>query len=217
MDCVEILRNLKQESLRKASEAVVAGESQQIILLGRRLEMIDKLTARAEDLQREVEKLVHVDEGVPLQIDSGTHSEGESGREGGERARISIVNVLSAAGIELQRIKGATYRLPNGSLIGIAYATERQPNRWFLGLTRGKFDHALLLCEETPEKVHALVLSQDFLAKHGKLSSSGDGIKFNVTRSGSSFHLNIPGKGAVPVPKLETAAPDLKNNLGIEA
>lgn len=217
MDCLKTVQNLKNEVLEEVSRAVEVGESQRILLLGRRLEMIDKLTVRAEELESDVKNLLVIDEKSFARKDSSAQRGVESGREGGERARAVIVNALSAAGVEIQRLKGAIYRLPTGALLGIAYATERQPNRWFLGLTKGKFEHAILLCEETPDKIHALVLSQDFLTKHGKLSSSGSGEKFNVTRTGSSFYLNFPGKGAVPVPKLDVFSPNIENLLAKEA
>lgn len=212
MDCQEILSAMKADILQKVASAAAGGETQQILTLGRKLDLVDKLLQRTLDLEREITKLLTADQEVPTMVER-SRREGETGREGGENARAAMIQTLSTAGIRLTRVKGATYKLQTGALLGIAYATERQPNRWFLGLTRGRFDHAILLCEESPERVHPLFLSAEFLASH-RLSASGDGIKFNVTRSGNLFHLNIPGEGALTVPIFDVKSEESLRLLG---
>jgi hypothetical protein len=87
-------------------------------------------------------------------------------RENGREIREVFLKKLLQTGISLQQVKGETiYRAKSGEKVGIAVATERQPDRWFLGLPEGGFDHAVLLCQREGGDVIEIRLPKGFFAK----------------------------------------------------
>ncbi|MBI5017163.1 MAG: hypothetical protein HZB55_16975 [Deltaproteobacteria bacterium] len=219
MDITTMLSTAKTEALREIGRAAAEGRTADILSGGKRLEEIEELARRAAELEAQVTNVLSAKEFVPPAT-SGRSGQttphaleyvGAPGRDGGERARVALVAKLAAAGVAFQRVRGAIYKTPSGALVGIAYATERQSDRWFLGLTEGRFDHALLLCEEEPGRVHALVLPRGFFEEHGKsLSRSKGGLKFNVVRSGPSFFVTVPAHGHVPVERLSETCDEVR-------
>ncbi len=211
MEALDRLSVLRGEILKEIERAAATGQSSDILAGGRKLEAVEGLIARGEEFKRDVESFLKGQSPLPSERKAPGR---ELGREGGERARQVIVEMLDCAGVPLRRIKGAMYLAPSGAHVGIAYATQRQPDRWFLGLTEGSFEYAILLCEEKPEIVHAIWLSYGFFKENGrKLSRSGNGVKFNVSKSGSTFYLGIPGQGHVHVPLLSAALEVVKQLL----
>jgi len=82
--------------------------------------------------------------------------------------------------------------------VGIAFATERQPDRWFLGLTKGSFEHAVLLCQSETLGILEICLPKDFFTKYGGRMSIHNGqMKFNVVRKGNTFNILVPDTDGV--------------------
>ncbi|MHB8790165.1 MAG: hypothetical protein ACYDBT_09820 [Desulfobulbaceae bacterium] len=122
-----------------------------------------------------------------------------SARDIGEKIRMNFVTKLEAGGIRLKLIKGKTiYQINSGKRLGIAVATERQPNRWFLGLPVGAFDHAALLCQLEKGDVIEILLPQKFFIEHGNAMSQSKGqIKFNVVKRGDRILVLVPGTAGI--------------------
>ena len=105
-------------------------------------------------------------------------------------------------GIHLEHIKGSIYETQSGYKVGIAVATERKPDRWFLGLLLESFDHAVLLCKpDTGDTVEIFLPKKFFDEYRNKMSRSGGQMKFNVARRGSGYAILVPGTDGVSASK----------------
>ncbi len=214
MDLIEALRQRKSELMDRIADAARRGESDVVLLASADLERAASFIRRYEHVadeislflnsptiqDREAGKLEERNSKVSCDIQAGSPDEIESGRAYGKKVRNAFLEKLSRLhGIHLRQGKGVVYRTGSGRRVGIAVATERQPNRWFLGLPIGGFDDAVLLCDRGKETAAEIFLSRSFLEEHA-LSRSKDQIKFNIARRGSTFVVQVPGMDDVNVP-----------------
>lgn len=122
-----------------------------------------------------------------------------SSRELGKKLRERFLSKLEEKGIHLQSMKGKTiYKTKSGKRVGIAVATERQPNRWFLGLPVGGFDHAVLLCQREKGDLVEVLLPEKFFVKYDdSLSKYKDQVKFNIVERGGGVLILVPRIGPI--------------------
>ena len=212
MDLDKALATMKDKTLKEAERHAKEGNAEGVAAAGRKLEKISQLVLRHRALAIEVEALQRGDEVPEAEQDVGgaalPPSRDMSGaRERGRRARQEFLSFLKSRGVTLRPEKGdAIYKRASGDNVGVSYASERQPNKWFMGLpTRGYVD-AILLCV-SESGVNRLVLDRVFLAKYGASLSRSNGsngqFKINVVRRGDGeFSVKVRGAGSVPVREL---------------
>jgi len=184
--------------LAKISAAAKAGDPRTTLSLTGELQRTTALIARMDDLGSEAVSLLG--RGLPLRdtpVPSVSARASVPGRGHGVQVRAAFLDRSTKAGIPLRPYRGAIFQSPKGLRIGVAVATERKPNRWFLGLGEGQFDAAVLLCVPDSGKVIDVCLPASFFAQFGRyLSRSGDQVKFNVARRDAHVVLKIPSKSA---------------------
>lgn len=202
------LQNEKSKILLAISKAASEGKTNTVLAESEKLEKIESLISRLKQIVSELEGLRS---GAPQtaqhktrRIAESTVSESRSkqvvsSRELGERIRSEFINRRKAEGIHLQLIKGKTiFRTRSGKRVGLAVATERQPNRWFLGLPAGGFDYAVLLCQRENGEVMDIPLSEKFFKKYGgNMSESKGQLKFNVVNRGGGLVVQVPGTNGI--------------------
>lgn len=198
------LQNEKGKILSAISKAASEGETDTVLAESEKLQKIENLISRHKQITSELEGLRS---GTPQNIQPKTQrivltpvSKSRSvqtvtSRELGEQIRGEFLRKREAEGIHLQLIKGKTiFRTRSGKRVGLAVATERQPNRWFLGLPSGGFDHAVLLCQRDNGEVIDIPLPDKFFEKYGREMSESKGqLKFNVVNRGSGLLVQVPG------------------------
>lgn len=210
MDAIGTLRQEKMELLEKISSAAMEGKSDIVLSASEKLRKVEMLINRCQQLEVEIADLKR--EGG-LQTNSETAIQNQmksmsipiprtsvkTVRENGREIREAFLKRLLQAGISLQQVKGETiYRAKSGEKVGIAVATERQPDRWFLGLPEGGFDHAVLLCQRESGDVIEIRLPKGFFSKYGSaLSESKGQVKFNISRKGNTYFVKVPGTDGV--------------------
>ena len=120
-----------------------------------------------------------------------------SPKKRGKARRNAFVQELETIGISLINVGGTTYKTKTENLVGIAYASERKSNRWFLGLPSKGYNSVTLICENKTGELFNFVLPKDFLNENSdKLSHDENGnCKFNIFLKGESYKLRIPGEG----------------------
>lgn len=209
MDAITQLMDEKTHVLGKIAEAAQRGDSQDVLALGERLEKVESLIRRHDNLVRDISSLNGEDsrsKTIPSPRESlATQRSKEqngprltSGRGIGKTIRSAFLKELVEKGIHLRQMKGTIYETQSGQRIGIAFATERKPDRWFLGLPLGGFDHAILLCERETGDTVEFWLSKNFFDDYGNnMSHSGDQMKFNIARRGSGYVILVPGTSGV--------------------
>lgn len=197
------LQGRRSELLQSISVAAKTAESLRVLELAGELQRTELLIARHTSLLEEASDLL----GAPLAAPpNGTPrtplppASSPSGRGHGRQIRADFLEAARQQGLILSGYQGAIYKTPTGARIGIAVATERQQGRWFLGLTEGAFDAAVLLCQSNSGRTAAVCLPSSFIAQHrAHLSSSRGQNKFNVVRRNGHLMLSIPGQGHVAV------------------
>ena len=149
MDAKKQLMHEKTKLLNHIAESAQRGNSQEVLAAGERLNKIESLIVRYEKLLRDISDL----DTEPLQntpLDSRHMTDKDfnrlnvvSGRGVGRTIRMDFLKKVSEEGIHLENIRGSIYETRSGHKVGIAVATERKPERWFLGLPLEGFDHAV--------------------------------------------------------------------------
>lgn len=206
MDTLTELQNEKNSILSVISKAANEGKTDLVLAESGKLEKIKNLISRHSQIISELEGLRSGNPQIPQQktrrivtgpVDESRSSQMVSSRELGETIRHEFLSKREAEGIQLQLIKGKTiFRTKSGKRVGLAVATERQPNRWFLGLPDGGFDHAVLLCQRENGEVIDIPLPEKFFEQY-KMSQSKGQLKFNVVNRGSGLLVQIPGTDGI--------------------
>jgi hypothetical protein len=205
MDAREHLIREKGTLLRQIAESAQRGQSQEVIAAGDKLSRIEHLIERYEDLLRDISDLNSADpkQGIIRKVRSAPkpmkNPDVVPGRGIGKEIRMGFLRKVAEKGIHLDQIRGTIYETPSGSKVGVAVATERNPDRWFLGVPIG-LDQAVLLCQRENGDVATICLPKDFFAEYSdRMSKSGGQIKLNVTRRGSGYSLLVPGTDGINV------------------
>lgn len=206
MDAIGKLRQDKKELLEIISTAASEGKSETVLSASEKLRKIEMLITRYQQLEVEIAEL-QGEGGLHMNTEAATENRTKltsppfprasvkTVRERGREIREGFLKKLLQTGILLQQVKGETiYRTKSGEKVGIAVATERQPDRWFLGLPAGGFDHAILLCQRDNGSVVDISLPKEFFTQYGSdLSQAKGQVKFNISRKGSIFVVKVPG------------------------
>lgn len=202
------LQNEKNKILSAISKAASEGNTDAVLAESGNLEKIENLISRHKQITSELEGLrsgaTQITQPKTRRIVASPVSESRSAqmvssRELGEQIRSEFLRNREAEGIRLQLVKGKTiFRTRSGKRVGLAVATERQPNRWFLGLPAGGFDHAVLLCQRENGEVIDIPLPEEFFEKYGREMSESKGqLKFNVVNRGSGLLVQVPGTDGI--------------------
>lgn len=208
MDALTELQNEKTKILSAISKAASEGKTEIVLSESEKLEKIENLISRHSQIISELERLrsgrsettQHKTRRVIAKpVDESRSKQMLSSRELGEKIRNEFLSKREAEGISLQLIKGKTiFRTRSGKRVGLAVATERQSNRWFLGLPAGGFDHAVLLCQRESGEVIDIPLPEKFFEKYGnEMSESKGQLKFNVVNKGSGLLVQVPGTDGI--------------------
>ena len=186
----------KRGSLHQAIGAAAAeADTEQVLILSEQLRSVDSTLAEYARLEARAAALIGDGEVDPQPASGGSRGRRKRipGRGHGVEIRTDFLERALKHGVDLEPIRGSVYEGPGGLRMGIAVATERRADRWFLGLPEGRFDAAVLLCRDDAGKTIDVCLSQSFIAKWvSALSKSGGQVKFNVVRRNRSYFLLVP-------------------------
>lgn len=205
------LENLKVKILAKIGEAAKKGVTEEITEGARIIEEIERLIKKCEEisynvdtLEKRVDSPNNMNKISTTQMDDiliSEKSEYLSPKKKGKAYRDRLIYELEARGISLFHVEGTTYKTKKGGLVGIAYASERISNRWFLGLPSNDYSSVILICESKKGNFLNFILPEDFLRKNIKKLSRDDygQIKFNIFLKGGHYYLRIPNEENVNI------------------
>ena len=200
-----MLMILKEKVLHEIKLAVESKDSRRIMAETARLSEIEALIERQEALNRQVDALSSGETTAPPSLllskqDDNLTTHVRSPREAGVVRRVEFVKACAAKGIRLTPRKGALYENSLHEAVGIAFATERRDDKWFLGLPPQGLTHAVLICEPQVGEVFSICLPSRFLQKYkSSLGESKGQIKFNVRRRGGHHFLIVPNLDPVQI------------------
>ena len=211
MDTKDQLMHEKANLLKQIADSAQHGNSQEVLSAGERLKKIESLIDRHEKLLRDISDLDSEDRRTHPSQNTRVGSrlvkgkdlrrlDVASGRGVGRTIRMDFIKKASEEGIHLEYIRGSVYKTKSGHKVGIAVATERNPDRWFLGLPLKGFDHAVLLCKRDTGDTVEICLPKNFFDEYGdNMSQSGGQMKFNIARRGGGYAILVPGTDGVSV------------------
>jgi hypothetical protein len=205
MGLEERLDEIKGEALKKIEHAAKKGDIQALFENMRIVEKAEQLIRRLQEIGAATDVLEKEASGrdgvrvirikrsakryVPEKVE-----EGVSPRMRGEILRNGFVQNLQSFGINLIRKKGSVYETQTKGLVGIAYASERNRDHWFLSLPPNDYDCMIFLCENEKGEVLSFILPGEFYHNHRHQFSDSKGqLKFNIHHRGGRYELNIPG------------------------
>ena len=201
-----MLLKLKEKALGEIRLAAESGNSQRIRAETARLTEIETLIDRQETLNRQVEVFSNTDART-----SSSHPVAEkertvsllpttSSRQTAKVRRSEFIKDCARKGIRLVPKKGTLYENSRQEVVGIAFATERKENAWFLGLPIRGLEHAVLICKPEEGPTFCVCLPSRFVQKYrSSLSKSKGQVVFNVRREDGRHSLLIPSAGRVPI------------------
>lgn len=213
MDARNQLMHERTKLLTQIAEFAQRGESQEVLAAGEKLEKVEALIGRYEKLVHDIsdldtespksQPLEDTREGSRLVRDKDFRKmSAVSGRGIGRTIRMDFLKRVSEDGVHLRHVRGSIYETQSGRKVGIAVATERKPDRWFLGLPLQGFDHAVLLCKADTGDTVEICLPKNFFDEYGdNMSQSGGQMKFNVAHRGNGYAILVPGTDGVSVSK----------------
>lgn len=203
------LQEYQEALLREIEVAARKRDAGAVLALQKKLESLASLIRRQQEIDRTVavfeRDLAAGPDTLVTTTEAPTYDDDRevSAKERGRRHRDDFVRTLSSKGVVLHRLKGAVFRSPRGTRVGVAYGREARNDegfndRWFLGLPEGGFEQAVLLCEDRSGTVTHFSLTKAFMDDNGKTLSRKNGqVKFNVVRRGGDFFLHVPKRGPV--------------------
>lgn len=208
MELKSRLAAVKKKAMKKIEQAAVSCDTR----------LVSSLSALASRIEEDEEVLAKLESRVPsYESEIGSDHPGDLGsildclREEarstrtsksrgrgdlGQIARQEFVLAGKERSYSLAQVSGVTYRTTAGKTVTIPFATERRPDRWFLGITDEKYDVIVLLCQNDDGRVLDFVLPHSMVSEFWEeLSRAGGQVKLNVSRTGTDYWLVVPKHG----------------------
>jgi hypothetical protein len=178
VDIRKQLESHQAELIAKIASAANASDPAGVLSLNEELRQTVSLLNRLNEMYVEARAMLGRAERANSQLiptPPTPYSAVATGRGRGAQIRSAFLNRANDAGLKLRPYRGTVFSSPNGRRIGIAVATERNPNRWFLGLGESDFDAAVLLCAQNSGKVLDICLPTSFIAMYREHFSRSGG------------------------------------------
>jgi hypothetical protein len=207
---LEALRTRRALIMEGIKAAAGSGDSKTVLTLSENLRRADQLLFDHESWLHSLDSYLSRSTADDNEDDLSPPGSGApalarvSGRAHGVALRAEFLRRAASSGLKLLPHRGAIYKTERGTRVGIAVASERQRNRWFLGLSQDGFDSAVLLCQSSSGKTFSICLPCDFVRRH-RFSRAGGQDKFNVVRRAGRLFLTIPNLSPVPVDQFAEA------------
>ena len=215
MTIEERLSKVRSETLAQIAAAASNGDAHAVINLSQKSREIETLLAGFQQLRvalevlegRNMDRNGKPDKQMEAQSPHGMESASSVvtqsyARQNGHTTRANYVTALRQQGYALHAIRETQFETPSGNRVGIAFATERKPNCWFLGLPDNNYSAIILLCKHNNnELLDFFVSGQTLQGFQSRLVASGGQLKFNVRKSGGNYTLLVPGANGVGLNK----------------
>jgi hypothetical protein len=193
MDAIEQLKELRDRAREKLEEAMKAGQMDVVIKFARIIkEADDALQGNRRMVERISAQMEFAPDALPAVGSSPVRSTANlpSRKARGKASRDEYLRGLLSKGIHLSRLKGRAFRTSSGKQVGIAYASEIQADKWWMGLPDDHYDVVVFLCETNSGETLDFVLPPDFV-NHvwGHLTLSNSQREWHVGRNGPNYEL----------------------------
>lgn len=202
MGAIEQIARLRQKAHEKMEAAMKAGQMDGVIKFARIIKEADDALQNSRLVVERISAQLDSHPNLPSPVERPHSSERSpssadlpSRKARGKASRDRYLRGLLSNGIQLTRLKGRAFRTSSGKQVGIAYASELQANKWWMGLPNEHYDVVILLCETSSGETLDFVLPPDFVSQvWGRLTISNKQKEWHVERSGPNYELE-PTRG----------------------
>lgn len=210
MNIEEKLTKLKAETLKKIEQAAQNHDTSAILNEMANLQETVRLIEKVADTKNSImvlEKNVSIPNASNLSKESELASskfsgsgEGVSAKFLGKKRRTDFLSEAKNRGINLAPVKGVRYQ-KGDNVIGIASASERNADHWFLGLPPDEYDGVVLLCEMSNGTCLRFIVGEGVYKKVSRLLTKDKNgqLKFNVSKKSQQYFLQIPGREPISI------------------
>lgn len=198
MDTINKMLSLKETVKTKIAHALKNGNTETIVAAAKDLDLLGRL----EKQYREIETaLISLTQKVTLNMETPQNTN-KSYKQIGREERKIFIQEAKKKGIILSEEKGPLYRDKLGGLVGIPYASERQPDRWFLGLPNKKYHNIVFICKNDRSERIYFILPYTFCAKYQDkfgTDKKTKQIKLNISLKNGIYTLIIPDSEPITI------------------
>jgi len=198
MDIIDQILSLKETIKKKIENALNNNNTENVIACAKDLDLISRLEKQYKEIEIAV---ISLDRKVKHNIDTPQKTN-KSYKQVGKEERSLFVQEANKKGKILSEERGPLYKDNLGRLVGISYASERKPDRWFLGLPNRKYQNIVLICKNEFSERKYFILPYVFCTKYqDKLSTDKEAkqIKFNVLMKNGIYTLIIPDSKSITI------------------
>ena len=207
------IEKIKKEQMKALKKSVEAGDVHTIVLQTKLVEDVEYILNRYIELEISFKHLENkiksfqTNKALPpesflmQQSDSIIQDKPLSNRAIGTLKRLEFVrDIKRIKDFTLLESKGAIFSTNSRETVGIAYASERQQNRWFLGLPDSDYYAFVLLCKPKIGGIKRFILPRNFYQRiRNNLSVKNNQLKFNVSKKKSMYYLSVPNLGNLEI------------------
>ena len=198
MDIIDKILSVKELIKTKIENALNNNNTETIITCAKDLDLISRLEKQYKEIETAV---ISLDRKVTLNIDTPQNTN-KSYKQVGKEERSIFIQEAKKKGKHLSEERGPLYKDNLGWLVGISYASERKPDRWFLGLPNKKYQNIVLICKNEFSERTYFIFPYAFCTKYqDKLSTDKEAkqIKFNVFMKNGIYTLIIPDSKSITI------------------
>lgn len=190
----EIL-NLKKITKTKIENALKDNQTEAIVSAAKDLDLLERLEKQYNEIEIVVSSFIQKGNSNMSYTQNSKLSKQDT-HQIGEEVRQTFIQEAKRRNIVLVKEKGRKkqlYKDKLGGLIGIAYASECAPNRWWLGLPIKKYRTIILICKNESSKTTCFIFPHIFCEKYqDKFSADKNQFKFNISLNDGRYTQTIP-------------------------
>ncbi|MFP4548744.1 MAG: hypothetical protein ACLFQM_11490 [Fidelibacterota bacterium] len=205
MQLLSEINQLKNKLLKSISENAQNGNTEETVKFSKILQELNEIESSYDYIEKKFINLKKMHDN-PTYDDSSNQTNQNtnhiwnnknknlSPKAKGKLKRQNFVKRAKEEGVTLYHKKSVKYFSQKNDLIGIATATERASNRWFLGLPKDDYDCIVLICEDKKEITTTFILPRIFTSKYNDMFSydKKNQIKLNIIKSNNQFYISMP-------------------------
>ncbi|HUU19564.1 MAG TPA: hypothetical protein VMW72_20610 [Sedimentisphaerales bacterium] len=198
MDIIDKMLSLKEILKTKIEHALKNSNTETIVSFAKDLDLIGRLEKQYREIETAV---ISLDQKVKLNIDTPQNTN-KSNKQIGKEERIIFIQEAKEKGIILSEERGPLYKDNLGGLVGIPYASECKPDRWWLGLPNKKYQNIVLICKNESSERAYFIFPYTFCAKYQDkfgTDKKAKQIKFNVSLKNGIYTLLIPDSEPITI------------------
>jgi hypothetical protein len=198
MDIIDKMLSLKEILKTKIEHALKNSNTETIVAAAKDLDLLGRL----EKQYREIETaIISLAQKGKLNMDMPQPTN-KSFKQIGKEQRKTFIQETNKRNIILSEEKGLLYRDKLGGLVGIAYASERTPNRWWLGLPNKKYRTIVLMCRNDRLKTTYFIFPYTFCERYQDgfgTDKKENQFKFNISLKDGLYTLTIPDSKPITI------------------